>query len=328
MGLAKGEDAGFDITFPDGLPGRVAAPASWSTSTVDAQGSARQGSARGHRRVRRHPSASSPIMDELRGRAAQAARGQRSRLAPATSSPTRSSSTPRPTPPSSCRTSWSTRKSRSCTTSCAPRWPARGSTRRSYLKVIDKTEEELHAEFRPDAEKRVKTLLVLTEIAKAKGVEVAGARRSRPRSTAPAPATPSNPNLIRYFESERGRNYIRSTLRRSRTVEQLIDEWLAAHPEAPRLVHLEDGDSGPRRESQRRGLRVRRSDRSRRASARSQRPGGRVATCSGKETIRCSCRWSSSPRAVASAPTTSTRGCFASGSSSSATPSRTTSPTW
>jgi hypothetical protein len=48
--------------------------------------------------------------------------------------------------------------------------------------------------------------------------------------------------LVRYFESERGRNYIRSTIRRSRTVEQLVDEWLAAHPEAPRLPHLEDAE--------------------------------------------------------------------------------------
>jgi hypothetical protein len=45
---------------------------------------------------------------------------------------------------------------------------------------------------------------------------------------------------MKYFESERGRNYIKSTLRRSRTVERLVDEWLTAHPEAPRLVHLEE----------------------------------------------------------------------------------------
>ena len=43
-----------------------------------------------------------------------------------------------------------------------------------------------------------------------------------------------------YFESERGRSFIRSTLRRSRVVETLIDDWLAAHPEHPPLPHLED----------------------------------------------------------------------------------------
>jgi trigger factor len=112
----------------------------------------------------------------------------------------------------------------------------------AYLKVVGKTPEELHGEFRPQAEKRVKTLLVLSEIAKAKGVEV-------PDSTVEAEIEKArlryakDQSMVRYFESERGRNYIRSTIRRSRTVEQLVDEWLEAHPEAPRLKHLEDPES-------------------------------------------------------------------------------------
>ena len=116
-----------------------------------------------------------------------------------------------------------------------------GITEEAYLKVVGKTDEELHAEFRPQAEKRVKTLLVLSEIAKNKNVEVPDSdvqgeiARARTRYA-------GNANLIRYFESERGRNYIRSTFRRSRTVEMLVDEWLAAHPESPRLPHIEDGD--------------------------------------------------------------------------------------
>ena len=120
-----------------------------------------------------------------------------------------------------------------------------GISEEAYLKVTQKSEEDIHADFRPQAEKRVKTLLVLSEIAKVRGVEVpesdvAGEiERARSRYA-------DNPNLIRYFESERGRNYIRSTFRRSRTVEQLVDEWLAAHPDAPRLPHLEDAeDSSP-----------------------------------------------------------------------------------
>jgi trigger factor len=116
-----------------------------------------------------------------------------------------------------------------------------GITEEAYLKVVDKTPEEIHAEFRTPAEKRVKTLLVLSEIARAKGVEVPDEDvegeidRARSRYA-------NNPNLIRYFESERGRSYIRSTFRRSRTVEQLVDEWLDAHPESPRLPHVEDTD--------------------------------------------------------------------------------------
>ena len=45
-----------------------------------------------------------------------------------------------------------------------------------------------------------------------------------------------------YFESDRGRSFIRSTLRRSRLVEQLVDEWLAAHPDHPALPHIEDAE--------------------------------------------------------------------------------------
>ena len=114
-----------------------------------------------------------------------------------------------------------------------------GISEEAYFKATGKTEAEVREELRPQAEKRVKSLLVLSEIAKARGVEVpdrdvqAEIARARSRYA-------SNQGLVRYFESERGRNYIRSTIRRSRTVEQLVDEWLAAHPEAPRLPHLEE----------------------------------------------------------------------------------------
>jgi trigger factor len=115
----------------------------------------------------------------------------------------------------------------------------RGISEEAYLKVVGKTEEEIDAELRSQAEKRVKTLLVLSEIAKAKGVDVPDGdvqseiARARSRYA-------NDPQLIRYFESERGRNYIRSTLRRSRTVERLVDDWLAANPGSPRLPHAED----------------------------------------------------------------------------------------
>ena len=114
-----------------------------------------------------------------------------------------------------------------------------GITEEAYLKVMDKTDADLHADFRPASEKRVKTLLVLSQVAEAEGVEVpeadieAEVQRGRIRYA-------SDPKLIAYFDSERGRSYIRSTIRRSRVVEGLIDGWLAAHPEHPPLPHLED----------------------------------------------------------------------------------------
>jgi trigger factor len=118
-----------------------------------------------------------------------------------------------------------------------------GITEEAYLKVTGKSEAEMHADFRPDAEKRVKVLLVLSKVAEAEGVEITDAEveaeveRGRQRYA-------SDAKLTRYFESERGRNFIRSSLRRSRTVERLVDGWLADHPDHPALPHAEDGPGG------------------------------------------------------------------------------------
>ena len=114
-----------------------------------------------------------------------------------------------------------------------------GITEEAYLKAVEKTTDDLHTDFRPNAEKRAKTLLVLTKVADAEGLEVpeadveAEVAQGRERYAGDA-------RLVSYFESDRGRSYIRSTLRRSRVVERLIDGWLAAHPDHPPLPHLED----------------------------------------------------------------------------------------
>jgi trigger factor len=114
-----------------------------------------------------------------------------------------------------------------------------GITEEAYLKVMEKTEADLHEQFRPSAEKRVKMLLVLSKVAEAEGVTIddaavdAEVARGRERYA-------GDPKLLGYFESERGRSFIRSTLRRSRVVETIIDSWLADHPEHPPLPHLED----------------------------------------------------------------------------------------
>lgn len=118
----------------------------------------------------------------------------------------------------------------------------------AYLKATEQTEADLHREFRPRAEDRVKTLLVLSKIAEAEDVvvddaavdaEVAAARQRYA----------GDQKTVAYFNSERGRNFIRSTLRRTRTVEGQVDAWLAAHPEHPALPHLED-DGNPAVESE------------------------------------------------------------------------------
>jgi len=112
----------------------------------------------------------------------------------------------------------------------------------AYLKATEKSEADLHADFRPRAEKRVKVLLVLSKIAEDEGLEIsdrdveAEVRTARQRYG-------NDRKTMAYFESERGRSFIRSSLRRSRLVEKLVDEWLAAHPEHPALPHLEEGES-------------------------------------------------------------------------------------
>lgn len=114
-----------------------------------------------------------------------------------------------------------------------------GMTQEDFLAATGKTQAEMDEQFRPQAELRARSVLVLAEIAKVKGVEVTEADVEA--EVAQARVNYANDrSTVEYFESESGRGYIRSTMRRSRTVEQLIDEWLAAHPDAPRLRHHDE----------------------------------------------------------------------------------------
>src|SRR5262245_21852568 len=115
-----------------------------------------------------------------------------------------------------------------------------GISDEAYEKVTGKSHEDLHADFRAGCEQRVRVLLVLSRIAEVEGLTISDADvqaeidKARERYA-------GDTKTLRYFESERGRNYIRSTLRRSRVVEQLVDDWLAAHPDHPAIPHIEDG---------------------------------------------------------------------------------------
>lgn len=112
-----------------------------------------------------------------------------------------------------------------------------------YLRATERDQEKLVAEFRPDAERRVKTLLVLSEIAERESIDVTDEEldvdlaRSRERYA-------GNQRLVSYLESARGRAYSRSLLRRSKTVETLIDRWIDQHPEFKNVQHLHE-DEGP-----------------------------------------------------------------------------------
>jgi trigger factor len=108
-----------------------------------------------------------------------------------------------------------------------------------YARITGKDDAALHAEYHEPAEHRVKVLMVLSKIADEEGLEVPESAiddeigRARTRYA-------DNPRLLSYFESERGRSYLRSTMRRTQVVERLVDRWLEAHPEVGPLPHLED----------------------------------------------------------------------------------------
>ena len=53
-------------------------------------------------------------------------------------------------------------------------------------------------------------------------------------------SSPDDRRLLEYLESPRGRAYVRSTLRRSQVVEQLIDRWIEKHPQFADVRHTED----------------------------------------------------------------------------------------
>ena len=111
-----------------------------------------------------------------------------------------------------------------------------------YLRVTERDEAKVLEEFKPDAERRVKTLLVLSEIAAKEDVEITDAEldeeveRSRERYA-------DNPKLAAYLESARGKTYTRSLLRRAKLVETLVDRWIDQHPEFKNVQHLHDDGS-------------------------------------------------------------------------------------
>ena len=119
-----------------------------------------------------------------------------------------------------------------------------GISEEAYLSATGKADEALHAEMRPDAERRVKTLLVLSRVADAEGVDVP-AERIEAEVAEARERYAANPRLAEYVGSERARASLRSSIRRSLVVEKLIDEWLAAHPEHPALPHVEDPGEAP-----------------------------------------------------------------------------------
>ena len=105
-----------------------------------------------------------------------------------------------------------------------------------YLRVTEKDEAALREDNREGAEHRVKVLLVLGAIAEKEEITVSDedVQAEVDRVNADPEATEQ---IKAYLDSDRGRNYIRSQLRRSQTVEMLADRWIEAHPEFENVQH-------------------------------------------------------------------------------------------
>jgi trigger factor len=99
-----------------------------------------------------------------------------------------------------------------------------------YLQLSSQTPEELMAELREPASRRVKTLLVLSAIAEQEGIDATDAEVDA-EVERQLERYPDEPRLREYLGSRRGRSYLRMTLRNRTLVDSLIDR--AAPPAEP-----------------------------------------------------------------------------------------------
>ena len=105
-----------------------------------------------------------------------------------------------------------------------------------YLRVTEKTEAALREEYREPAEHRVKVLLVLGSIADKEEVSISDAEVEAEIAHLRADEEGSR-SVADYLDSDRGRSYVRSQLRRSAVVELIVDRWIEAHPEFADVRH-------------------------------------------------------------------------------------------
>jgi trigger factor len=115
-----------------------------------------------------------------------------------------------------------------------------------YLRVTERDEAAQRTEYREGAAHRVKVLLVLGAVADREGVAVPDAAVEAEVQRVRAQDGGSSSRLSSYLDSERGRAYIRSQLRRSQTVEMLIDRWIDAHPEYAEVQHVHGAPAADR----------------------------------------------------------------------------------
>jgi trigger factor len=116
-----------------------------------------------------------------------------------------------------------------------------------YLELAKQTPEELAAELREPASRRVKVLLVLSAIAEKEGIDATDAEIDAEIAEQLA-RYGNDAKLNEYLTSRRGRSYLRMTLRNRKLVDTLIDRALgtdAAVREAAPSASESDASPGP-----------------------------------------------------------------------------------
>jgi trigger factor len=118
-----------------------------------------------------------------------------------------------------------------------------------YLELARQTPEELMAELREPASRRVKTLLVLSAIAEREGIDATDEEVDA-EVEAQLARYPAEPRLREYLASRRGRSYLRMTLRNRKLVDSLIGRTAppAATEVAPADAAAEVAATEPRAE--------------------------------------------------------------------------------
>ena len=235
IGMEIGATKGFDITFPDdyrvedaarqagALRGRAARPA-------------REGPARGRRRVReerrgRRDPRCAARRDPRRHGAARRGGGAAPRSATG-SSTSRSSNASVELPEVMVANEIEIMRDELRT-----RLAQQRIGMEQYLALAKQTPEELAAELREPATRRVKTLLVLSAIAEKEGVD-ASDEQIEAEIAEQLARYDDDAELREYLSSRRGRSYLRMTLRNRTLVDTLIERALGTDAPA--------GDGGDR----------------------------------------------------------------------------------
>ncbi len=99
-----------------------------------------------------------------------------------------------------------------------------------YLELAKQSPEELATELREPADRRVKTLLVLSAIAEKEGIDVLDSEIDAEIAAQLGPEP--NPKLTEYLTSRGGRSYLRMTIRNRTLVDTLIGRALGQPPAA------------------------------------------------------------------------------------------------